>query len=202
MNWRTERAYYDRNRLTPEQLDRRYEAQVGHRKLAIWRFLLARIPRTARVLEVGIGEGGQVPFLRALGFDSVMGCDINRAALARCPVPSAAADMYRLPFRDRSFDLVLTSGVLIYVPARRLPDVAGELARVSARWLAGYEYWSAERHEIPWHGHRDYMWKDDFPSKMRRLTGFVVARLWYLPHIDGSGSTDCAYLLQRSKGDG
>jgi hypothetical protein len=38
--WAAEDAWFERNRRTPEELDRLSDETVGHRKLAIWRALL------------------------------------------------------------------------------------------------------------------------------------------------------------------
>ena len=73
----------------------------------------------ARVLEVGIGEGDNVPFLPA-GWD-VHGVDIARARLGDClgRFPAMAgrlawAEGERLPFEDHSFDASFTVGGFNY----------------------------------------------------------------------------------------
>ena len=73
-----------------------------------------------RVLEVGSGMGGDLSrFLRAgaraIGIDlspAAVGATLDRLKLDRLPRSLARADALRLPFKDRSFDLVWSWGVL------------------------------------------------------------------------------------------
>jgi SAM-dependent methyltransferase len=90
-----------------------------------------------RVLEVGCGEGivieylsGRVPRARLDGVE-LDGGALARAR-ARCPTAALAqADAYALPFRSRSYDLVVCLEVLEHLadPARALR----EIRRVSRR---------------------------------------------------------------------
>jgi ubiquinone/menaquinone biosynthesis C-methylase UbiE len=90
-----------------------------------------------RVLEVGCGEGiviqylsGRVPGARLDGVELDGGALVR--ARARCPTAALAqADAYELPFRSRSYDLVVCLEVLEHLadPARALR----EIRRVSRR---------------------------------------------------------------------
>jgi SAM-dependent methyltransferase len=106
---------------------------VGRFLQRIGRLVEAHGPR--RVLEVGCGEGVVIQYLseRVPGarFD---GAELDEGALlrgrARCPAVSLVqADAYQLPFRSRSYDLVLCLEVLEHLedPGRALR----ELRRVS-----------------------------------------------------------------------
>lgn len=60
-----------------------------------------------RVLDLACGAGRHTAALRKRGFPT-LGIDLSVTLLAHPPrVPSASADMRRLPFGDRSFDVVL-----------------------------------------------------------------------------------------------
>jgi ubiquinone/menaquinone biosynthesis C-methylase UbiE len=88
-----------------------------------------------RLLAIGCAAGGEIPPLRAMGFELV-GIDIVdgmlRSAQQRFSadpgVTFCQADIEHLPFADGSFDHVLCLGVLEYVPAYG-PSVA-EMNRV------------------------------------------------------------------------
>lgn len=72
-----------------------------------------------RVLEAGCGSAGVVEFLRRRGAD-VVGLDFAQLTLesARKSVPELAltvGDLERLPFRDGSFDLVVSNGALEHI---------------------------------------------------------------------------------------
>lgn len=195
--WRAERAWFERNRRTPEELDRLSEQTVGHRKLAIWRGLLWGLPRSASILEVGSGEGLQLEYLRVLGFRHLFGCDVNAAALSRNPYALGECPADKLPWLDRQFDLVLTSGLLIHIPPHELDLVCAEIARVASRWVAGYEYHAYLPTPIRWHGQDGRLWKADYPSYYKRAAGLSLAKSWLLPHINGSGNADHAFLMTR-----
>ena len=194
--WASEQAWFERNRLTPEQLDRVYERTVGHRKLAIWRGLLKHIPRNISVLEVGSGEGLQLEFFRVLGFRYLFACDLNEEALSHNPYANAVCPADALPYHDGQFDLIFTSGLLIHIPPHRIDVVCAELARVASQWVAGYEYHSYLPVPVNWRGQSGLMWKADYPAYYRRQ-GLSLAKSWLLPHIDGSGSRDHAFLLTK-----
>jgi SAM-dependent methyltransferase len=104
--------------------------------------------RPASILEVGCGYGKQLDRLRAALPDVPMfGVDYSpsqlnearRFLIGRKGISLALASGMRLPFPDRSFDLVLTSAVILHNP----PNVAGairrELIRVSRRLIAHNE---------------------------------------------------------------
>ena len=99
--------------------------------------VLASSPRASRLLEVGYGSGVFLPEL-ARYTDDAFGADVHRngaavtATLAGhgCAARLLTASAGALPYRDGSFDTVVTVSTLEFVP-----DVAaavGELVRVTA----------------------------------------------------------------------
>ncbi len=103
------------------------------------------LPAGARILDAGCGTGLlTLALLRVLKRPArITGIDLSVSSLetarratmhktdagARHIVSFAQANVLQLPFPDESFDFILTSGVLEYVPLR---DGMGELARVLA----------------------------------------------------------------------
>lgn len=117
------------------------------------RWLASRIaayePRS--VLEVGCGYGKQLLELRrALGPGvRLAGVDFSPTQLAAAreylgasgagEVALARGDGARLPFGDDSFDLVLTSAVILHNPPAVAERIRREVARVARRWAAHNE---------------------------------------------------------------
>jgi SAM-dependent methyltransferase len=100
-------------------------------------FALTRLPRGARVLDVGCGRIG----LRALEPE----LDITGVDLAPRPeypgpfVQANAAD--GLPFADDEFDLVYCSSVIEHVPPARRAAFAREIRRVGRGWFVQTPAW-------------------------------------------------------------
>ena len=99
---------------------------------------LPALPRGARVLELGCGDGRTLAALAARPCVAV-GLDQSSAALTLCrPAAGGAApllvrgDARRLPFRDGSFDAVLLLHVLDHGRADERRAMATEAVRVTA----------------------------------------------------------------------
>lgn len=127
---------------------------VREERWPAWLFARLGLRAGERVLEVGCGTGmlwrqnaARIPAGAALTLtDSSRGMlGAARVALASlAPAPRfALADAQRLPFPDRSFDLVLANHMLYHVPDRH--RALAELARVLAaggRLVAATNAWT------------------------------------------------------------
>jgi SAM-dependent methyltransferase len=185
--WRTERAWYERNR--------KWTTAQTFERSALWQYLLTDVGREATILEVGAGEGMQLGLLEELGFqrERMAACDVNEQALERCiAADRRVADIVDLPYGDGQFDLVFTSGVLIHVPPTELPKATAGLVRVAGRWVLGYEYWAERNTEIEWRGRKGVLWKANYPAALV-ASGLTLAKTVYVRHIN-SDNVDCAYL--------
>ena len=93
------------------------------------------------LLEVGCGYGKQLKNL--LGSEvSLTGCDFSHTQLEKakeyCPEMAARlaeADAEAIPFRDKSFDAVLTSAVILHNKQEKAQKIIAELIRVCRRYL-------------------------------------------------------------------
>jgi SAM-dependent methyltransferase len=103
----------------------------GFRSYLLPVFAAATAERThARILDVGCGTGGNLPYLARHG--SAVGVDLNERglSLARAErAPLARADSARLPFLDGSFDLVTSFDMLQCIPTDG--EAVREMARVA-----------------------------------------------------------------------
>jgi SAM-dependent methyltransferase len=104
-------------------------------KLAWLRERIA-LPADARILDAGCGNGYFTWYLERLG--TTVGVDYARAMLRTHPGRTLAqASAARLPFADRSFDLVFCSNLLHHVDDP--VAVVAELGRVSRHWVVLHE---------------------------------------------------------------
>ena len=105
--------------------------------------------RPESILEVGCGYGKQLRALRArIGRDvPLVGVDFSPTQLKYARdylkdqhrIALFLAEGERLPFPDKSFDLVFTSAVVLHHPAEVADRILRELVRVARRFVAHNE---------------------------------------------------------------
>jgi pseudaminic acid biosynthesis-associated methylase len=165
-----------------------------------WTALFASHP-IASVLEVGCNVGANLQWI-AKHVDSahIYGVDVNAGALdrlhQRLPAINAIRSIGReLPFRDRWFDLVFTSGVLIHQPDSTLPLVMSEVVRVSRKLVLALEYAAEESVEVPYRGQEGALFKRDYTGLYHELfPELELVGEGFLGHAEGWAETAwCLY---------
>ena len=124
----------------------RFEGRVGEWMLATQTAAIGRLldhtgGAPLRTLEVGGGHGQVTPLLVKRGHDvTVQGSDpvcFRRLGRLRTAHPArlrpVASSLWRLPFADRSFDLVIAVRLLGHT--ERWRDLLAEMTRVSRRFV-------------------------------------------------------------------
>ncbi|MFO0954503.1 MAG: class I SAM-dependent methyltransferase [Isosphaeraceae bacterium] len=131
-----------------EEYFREQEGQPARTERSLW--LAGRIAsyQPSSILEVGCGYGKQLRAIRShLPDVPLTGLDFSpsQLGLARRYLDGVAGielvhgSGVRLPFADRSFDLVFTSAVILHNPPPLAEAIRRELIRVSARLVAHNE---------------------------------------------------------------
>jgi pseudaminic acid biosynthesis-associated methylase len=203
-HWQSDfgRAYTDRNSLTPKALDVLYRKNYGIGRRELNQRFLADIPRDARILEVGCNEGNQLCELREMGFQHLYGIEIQDYALrkARARLENAQlalATAFEIPYPDRFFDVVFTSGVLIHIAPADLPEALREIHRCAGGFIWGHEYYSPQPMEVPYRGHRELLWKMDYARAYLDLFDDLdLVRVEQLPYLEDA-NIDSMFLLSR-----
>ena len=123
----------------------------------------------SQALEVGCNRGHNLIALADLFGDGcdVVGIEPNRHALelvraSSVKVGALPGNVFDLPFKDQSFDLVFTAGVLIHIALDDLAAALSEIHRVSRRYILAIEYFAEEETVINYRGYDDALWKRDF----------------------------------------
>lgn len=196
------REYTDRNTLDPSELDVLWLANYGATRTELNRSFLEGVPQDASILEVGCNIGNQLLLLSSMGYTNLYGIDVQSYAiqLAQKRVPTSSivdGSALDIPFPDSHFDLVFTSGVLIHISPADLPEVLGEIHRVTKTWILGSEYYSPTLAEINYRGHQDLLWKNDFAKLYQdQFPDLQLVKERRLPYLK-SPNTDTMFLLQR-----
>lgn len=153
--------YWRRNKITPEKIENGVKA---------YRQIFDNI-KPKSILEVGSNIGIQLTILRKLLGPSVKlyAVEPNKTAFTKLTknpqlklTKAYNCDGYHLPFDNSSIDLVFTSGVLIHISPRNLPNITKEIVRVSKRYILCIEFFAHEPEEKTYRGHRNVFFKRDF----------------------------------------
>lgn len=126
---------------------REQEGQPGRTARSEWLADRVASYRPASVLEIGCGYGKQLRALRARLDVPLVGVDFSPSQLRVAGhyladlggIALLLASGHRLPFADQSFDLVLTSAVILHNPPEIAEPFRREVCRVARRWAAHNE---------------------------------------------------------------
>ena len=202
--WRGEfgREYTVRNCLTPSQVDTLWLGNYGITRTELNQRFLAGIPFDARILEVGCNLGNQLLLLQQLGYSNLHGVDVQSHALEMAgsrtkSVNLVQASAFALPYPDKYFDLVFTSGVLIHISPENIPAALCEIHRCAKSYIWGSEYYAPVRTEINYRGHADLLWKMDYAREyLARFGDLELVLEQRLPYLENQ-NLDSMFLLRR-----
>jgi pseudaminic acid biosynthesis-associated methylase len=202
--WKGEfgREYTDRNMFDTKSLDDLWLRNYGVGRSTIVERFLNGIPKSAKFLEVGCNAGNQLLMLREMGWSNISGTELQPYALqiARSRLPEATLKLgsaLSLPWEDRSFDVVFTSGVLIHISPKDLPLAADEIYRTSSEYIWCSEYYAPEVTEIAYRDHKELLWKMDFAAYfLERFPDLELVREERLPYLENP-NVDTVFLLRK-----
>jgi pseudaminic acid biosynthesis-associated methylase len=182
-------SYMEANKFNPSQ---RKEQRKEFYKL------FSEFPKNYKILECGCNNGNNLAILKEMGFSNLYGVEIFKKAVkeAQSNIPCATiteGTMLDLPYKDKEFDVVFTSGVLIHQdPEDSLIKSLSEIYRVSNNFIIGLEDFSTNKvgfseknskgfatkkyrgeHEKYWAGpYHDFIQKE-FPDLTLKSMSFV-----------------------------
>ncbi len=197
--------YTLRNTRSLDECEAYYVRTYGLARSDIIGELFQGIDNEIRILEVGCNIGCNLGFFIKAGYRDLWGLDVQEEAVAQARnlLPEAAfcnGSAFHLPFKDDTFDLVFTSGVLIHIAPGDLTRAMGEIVRCSNRYVWGFEYYAEECTEITYRGNQDLLWKANYPQiYLDHHPGLKVIRTVHIPYLDNN-NVDVMFLLEKERG--
>jgi pseudaminic acid biosynthesis-associated methylase len=198
--------YTLRSCLTPEQVDVLWKKNYGTTRTQLNHQFLGNIPADARILEVGCNIGNQLLLLQRLGYSNLYGVDVQDYALEMARsrtknVNLTQASTFALPYEDKYFDMVFTSGVLIHVSPRDLPTALNEIHRCAKSYIWGSEYYASAVTEINYRGRGQLLWKMNYAREyLARFKDLELVLERRLPYLE-SANVDSMFLLRTVEQD-
>jgi pseudaminic acid biosynthesis-associated methylase len=198
--------YTDRNSRHKEELNSIYTTWYGTTRTKMNEAFLAGLPKDARILEVGCNTGMQLANLKEMGFTSLYGVELQDYAVEKAKeytngINIIQGSAFDLPFKDRYFDLVFTSGVLIHIAPENLPKVFAEMYRCTKTYIWGFEYFADKTTNINYRGNEGFLWKANYGKLIRdQFKDMALVKEEFYKYITEAekGNVDFMYLLKKA----
>jgi pseudaminic acid biosynthesis-associated methylase len=201
--WKGEfgREYTDRNTLEIDELDVLYRKNYGISRRELNETFLKGVSADASFLEVGCNTGNQLLLLQEMGFRNLSGIELQPYALeiakSRCHgVRLEQGSASALPFADKSFDVIYTSGVLIHISPTDLSRAIDEIYRCAKTYIWGMEYYSPRVTEVNYRSRAGLLWKMDFARQYLERFDLELVLEQRIPYLD-SQNLDTMFLLKK-----
>jgi ubiquinone/menaquinone biosynthesis C-methylase UbiE len=183
------RQYWDRRAwsyLRFEHFRTLREALLAPLRIRLVRQELERV-RPQSLLEVGCGPGRNLPLYRRI--PRVACVDFSPPMLERARARAGRLGLTQVEFgemacqdlrlAERSFELVLTTVVLLHIPPADIQRAVSELVRVSARWVLINELSSVDPGRLARWPSMEHVFVHDY----RRLFDQAGARLRHVKQV-------------------
>ena len=199
------KEYTDRNALTLEQMDQLYKKNYGVSRTKLNEVFLGDLDRSIKILEVGSNLGNQLLRLQKMGFENLYGIEVNSYAIEQAKANTKniniiQGDAFDIPFKDRYFDFVFTSGVLIHIAPQDIERALREIHRCSREYIWGYEFYADTYTEVRYREHDNLLWKTDFVSLYLELfDGLELVRERKLKYLENE-NVDAMFLIRKRNG--
>jgi len=196
------KEYNTRNSFSQAEWDEFYLKTWGTTKIDMNQKCIGDLPKDIKILEIGANIGMQLAGLQRMGFANLYGIEIQKDAVELAKKNTQNINIihgsaFDLPFKDNYFDLVFTSGVLIHIAPKDLPNVMSEMYRCSSKFVWGFEYFAKEVTDIVYRDNPGFLWKADYAKLFQeRFPNLKEVKKDFYKYTD-SENVDCMYLLSK-----
>ncbi|MEW6618229.1 MAG: pseudaminic acid biosynthesis-associated methylase [bacterium] len=197
------KEYTERNPTTLKELETLYQKNYGITRTELNRLFLENLPLSMRILEVGSNVGNQLLCLQKMGFKNLYAIEPQSYAVELSKsrtkdINIIKGDGFDIPFKDKYFDLVFTSGVLIHIHPSSILQVMKEIYRCTKTYIWGFEYYATEYTEIVYRGQENLLWKVNFSKMFREeFNDLELVKEKYLPYLHNEKNVDVMFLLKK-----
>jgi len=197
------KEYTKRNTWDVEYLEKWYVDRFGITCSDMNMPIINYIDKGSKILEVGCGSGNQIMLLESLGYTNLYGIEIQKEAKEVAEVRTKAniqlGSAQSLPYNDREFDVVRTSGLLIHISPKNIKPILDEIYRCCDKYIWGFEYFSDEHVPIEYRNKRDILWGGNFPKMfLDRFSDIDVVYNEKIPFLNDK-NFNTLYLLKRGE---
>lgn len=194
--------YTDRNIMSPDELDQLCIDNYGISRTELNKEVLDKL-NVDIILEVGCNVGNQLLLLKMMGYTNLWGIELQEYAveIARkrtSGINIAKGSAFDIPYKNKFFDLVFTSGVLIHISPDDIDKVLIGIYRCTNKYIWGFEYYNPEGYQMVNYRETDsLLWKTDFAKLF--LDKFPDLRIVYKKIIKykNNDNLDIMYLLEK-----
>jgi len=163
------KKYTDRNALTLDEMNEMYRKKFGMSREDVNNLFIDEMNRNIKILEIGSNIGNQLLLLQKMGFKNLYGIEINDYAVEFSKSRSKNINIiqgsaFDIPFKDKYFDLVFTSGLLIHIAPHDINLVLHEIYRCTKEYIWGFEYYYEKYTEVIYRGKKNLLYKTNFPK--------------------------------------
>lgn len=159
--------YTNRNIMSLEEMESNWKEKCGVTRTEVNKRFLGKINRSLRILEVGSNIGNQLLCLQEMNFKNLYSIELQSFAVELFKsrtrgIRIIQGSAFNIPFKNNSFDLVFTSGLLIHIAPSDISKVLNEIYRCTSKYIWGSEYYSDKYEEINYRGKTNLLWKANF----------------------------------------
>ena len=203
--WRTDfgENYNIRNMYSNNELDSEYKKAMGISRTEMMQRFVSDFDRNIKILEVGCNIGIMMVNLQEMGFKNLYGIEIQPKAIEHAlertkGLNITEASAYEIPFKDKEFDLVFTTHVLIHLDPDKISTALKEIYRCSGKYIFGNEYYADNLTEIKnYNGQNNIAWKRNFSELYSDLfPDLSLIKEERYPYLSNN-NVDTAFLFEK-----
>jgi len=203
--WKNEfgKDYTDRNHMTVTEMDSLYKKNYGISRTDLNKEFLKDFDKKIKILEIGSNIGNQLLCLQNMGFKNLYGLEPQLYAIELSKkqtrhINIIEGNAFDIPFKDKYFDLVFTSGVLIHINPENIDKALDEIYRCSNSFIWGFEYYIPKGYEmIQYREKEELLWKTDFSKLfLDRFPDLILIKKKNIRYTN-SENEDLMYLLKK-----